>query len=74
MSDSQISQDHDIPRFEPWLGVMCSAFVPVIAGLFLPGQFLAPMLVLSVVLFAIGLFMARRPGGRTRIDARGDAS
>jgi hypothetical protein len=68
MSDLNISQDNDSPRFEPWLAVMCSAFLPVIAGLYLP-QWLVPMMVLAAALFGAGLFMSRR-----RPAARGDES
>jgi len=48
----------DIPRFEPWLGVMMTSVVPVAASMYLP-RVLVPLLALSAALFAAGLIMLR---------------
>lgn len=49
----------DVPRYEPWLGVMSASFVTVIAALFLP-SLLVPLLVLTAILFVTSLVMLRR--------------
>jgi hypothetical protein len=54
------NSNEDIPRFEPWLGVMASSFVPAILAMYLPPRFLAPLITLTVGLFVAGLVMLRR--------------
>ena len=54
------SHDEDIPRFEPWLAVMASSFIPIVIALNLHARFLAPLVVATVVLFLAGLMMLRR--------------
>jgi len=58
--DVRDSHDEDIPRFEPWLAVMASSFVPIVIALNLHARFLAPLVVATVVLFLAGLMMLRR--------------
>ena len=55
----------DIPRFEPWLGVMMTSVVPVAASMYLP-RFLVPLLALGAALFAAGLVMLRLQSSRRR--------
>ena len=50
----------DIPRFEPWLGVMASSIVPAVLPLYLPARYLVPLIVLTVALFLTSLVMLRR--------------
>lgn len=63
---SRDSYDEDIPRFEPWLAVMSSSFVPIAIALYLEGRFLAPLVVTTVGLFLSGLMMLRRQTVRRR--------
>lgn len=58
------NSDHDIPRFEPWLGIMASSLLPVFIALFLPARFFLPLVGATVALFAAALVLLRRhPGG-----------
>jgi hypothetical protein len=58
---SEYEKPHeDIPRFEPWLGVMLSSFVPAIVTLYVPSRFLPPLIAVTVALFTAGLVMLRR--------------
>jgi hypothetical protein len=59
MSKSQASHDDDIPRFEPWLGVLSSSLMPVFVALFVPHAFAPPLIALTVLLFVAGLVMLR---------------
>lgn len=64
-------QDHetlnqDIPRFEPWLGVMGASFVPAAASVFLPTSFLIPLIVFTALLFGASLVMLWRQSIRRR--------
>lgn len=59
MSNSQTSHDEDIPRFEPWLGVLSASLVPVLVALFVPHGFAVPLIVMTVLLFVAGLVMLR---------------
>lgn len=59
MSTSHASHDEDIPRFEPWLGVLFTSLVPVIVALFVPHTFAVPLIVMTVLLFVGGLVMLR---------------
>lgn len=59
MSKSQASHDEDIPRFEPWLGVLFASLLPVMVALFVPHAFAAPLIVMTVLLFVAGLVMLR---------------
>lgn len=59
MSNYQASHDEDIPRFEPWLGVLFASLVPVIVALFVPHAFAVPLIVMTVLLFVAGLVMLR---------------
>lgn len=58
-SDATRTDDAHVPRFEPWLGVASSAFVPIGAMFILPTSFswlmigLAGVLVLSSVVMLI---------------------
>jgi hypothetical protein len=58
MSNQQHDHD-DIPRFEPWLGVMGASMLPAVAIMYLP-RLLVPLIVMTVVLFAASLVMLRR--------------
>lgn len=59
MSKYQSSHDEDIPRFEPWLGVLFASLVPVILALFVPHAFAVPLIAMTVLLFVAGLVMLR---------------
>ncbi len=59
MPKSQASHDEDIPRFEPWLGVLFASLLPVIVALFVPHAFAVPLIVMTVLLFVAGLVMLR---------------
>jgi hypothetical protein len=60
MSRYQNTHDDDVPRFEPWLGVMISSFVPLLVALEASSIFLVPLIAMTVLLFAAGLLMLRR--------------
>ena len=59
MSNYQASHDEDIPRFEPWLGVLFASLLPVIVALFVPHAFAVPLIAMTVLLFVAGLVMLR---------------
>jgi uncharacterized membrane protein YfcA len=56
----------DIPRFEPWLGVMASSAGPALIALYLPRYFV-PLIVAAVALFLASLVMLRRQTVRRRL-------
>ena len=58
--------NNDTPRFEPWLGVMGSSFVPAAAAVFVPPVFLVPLIVLTALLFGASLAMLWRQSIRSR--------
>jgi uncharacterized membrane protein YfcA len=72
MSNYENHHADDVPRFEPWLGVMLSAFAPAIVVLYLPPTYLVPLVTITAILFAAGLFMLRRQTLR-RAREHGDA-
>jgi MFS superfamily sulfate permease-like transporter len=73
MSNYERSHDDDVPRFEAWLGVMVSSFVPVILALYASPIYFVPLIAIAALLFAAGLVMLRRQSlrvERARSDAR----
>lgn len=66
MSKYQASHDEDIPRFEPWLGVLFASLLPVIVALFVPHAFVVPLIVTTLLLFVAGLVMLRFQSQRRR--------
>ena len=77
MPDQHIAHDHDdIPRFEPWLGVMGSSLVPAAIALALPHAFAIPLITCTVLLFMAGSAMLvmqsrrRSREGRSARDSR----
>jgi hypothetical protein len=68
MSAYHDGHDDGLPRFEPWLGIMASAFIPVLIALFVHPRFLMPLIVATVGLFVAGLVMLRRQTIRRRLD------
>ncbi len=55
----------DVPRFEPWLGVLVASLVPVAVGIAVPSIFI-PSAITTGVLFVTSLVMlkvqsAKRP-------------
>jgi len=65
----------DVPRFEPWLGVMGSSFVPAAASVFVPSTFLVPLIILTTLLFGASLAMLwrqsiRQRGGGARVASQ----
>jgi hypothetical protein len=70
VSNYENSHDDDNPRYEPWLGVMASAFVPVTAALYLPPSYLTALIGIAAALFAAGLVMLRRQTSRRARDSR----
>jgi hypothetical protein len=73
MSQYQNPHDEDIPRYEPWLGVMAASFVPVTVLLFLHGRFAGPLISASVILFVASLVMLRRQTSRKRTEIDAEA-
>ena len=59
MSEYQNTHYNDDPRFEPWLGVIASSVLPLVAGFLFPAALGASVVVLSVLLFVTGLIMLR---------------
>ena len=58
--DSSSTSRHDdahVPRFEPWLGVASSAFVPIVAMFILPSSFSWSMIGLAGLLLLSGVVM-----------------
>lgn len=62
------NSDNDLPRFEPWLGVMASSLLPALVALFLPTQLAVLFIAATVGLFVAGLVMLRRQTIRRRLD------
>ena len=58
MSEYQNTHDDGIPRFEPWLGMIAGAVLPLGAAFFFPKAF-PLLLVITVLLFVGGLIMLR---------------
>lgn len=73
MSTDHRSHDEDIPRFDPWLGVMASSVVPVIVALYVHSRYLVPLIVATVLLFIASLVMLRRQNLRQRRDSEKDS-
>jgi len=48
--------EREIPRFEPWLGWTLLTFVPAATLMFTPAALYRPLLITTVVLFAITVF------------------
>lgn len=76
VSHHNIAHDHDdIPRFEPWLGVMAGSLVPAAIALALPHAFAIPLIACTVLLFTAGVVIlivqSRR---RARERAAGEPS
>jgi hypothetical protein len=68
MSDHPNYHDDDVPRFEPWLGVMASAILPPILALYVHARFLVPLIAAAVALLLTGIVMLRRQTVRRRLD------
>lgn len=66
--DHHTRHDDDIPRFEPWLGVMASSVVPVMIALYVHSRLFMPLVVAAVVLFLVSVVMLRRQTVRRRRD------
>ena len=58
MSEYQNTHDDDVPRFEPWLGMIAASVLPLGAAVYLPSAF-PVLMVLTVLLFVSGLIMLR---------------
>ncbi len=58
MSEYQNTHDDDVPRFEPWLGMIAGSVLPLGAAVYLPSAF-PVLMVLTVLLFVSGLVMLR---------------
>jgi hypothetical protein len=65
MSEYHDHHHEDVPRFEPWLGVMACSLVPVSIALFLP-SLMVPLIAMTVLLFACGFVMFRAKSMRVR--------
>jgi hypothetical protein len=59
MSESYSHQEVEanVPRFERWLAVLGSAFIPAVLIVFLPASFDLPLIIATAVLLLIGLAM-----------------
>jgi hypothetical protein len=64
--------EHGVPRYEPWLGVSASTFIPIIAIFVLPERFTWLMIALSALLLATGVVMLLRQERRAT-NLRSDA-
>jgi hypothetical protein len=61
------TQEHDIPKIEPWLVVLMASFVPTIMLIFLPDSFRFPLyLVIGVTLLVSVVMLVRREIERGR--------
>ena len=58
MSEYQNTHDDDVPRFEPWLGMIAGSVLPLGAAVYLPSAF-PVLMILTVLLFVSGLIMLR---------------
>lgn len=59
MSDEFSRHDNDdVPRFEPWVGVLFASLFPVCAGIAWPALFI-PLSVASGVLFVVSMVMLK---------------
>ncbi|HWH50652.1 MAG TPA: hypothetical protein VN651_03850 [Gemmatimonadaceae bacterium] len=67
MSVHEHPHDGDNPRFEPWLGVMASSFLPVVIALYADMNFMIPLFTAAAVLFLASLVMLRRQTVRRSI-------
>ena len=74
MSQYQNPHDEDIPRYEPWLGMMGASFIPVTVLLFLHGRFAGPLISASAILFVASLVMLRRQTSRKQTELEGASS
>lgn len=54
---SAASEEHDIPRMEPWLAITLLSFVPAIGLFILPPAAMIPLYVAMGALMATGLGM-----------------
>jgi hypothetical protein len=58
--------DDDIPRMEPWLGMVMASFLPVLIAFLVPRTYMAALLVASGVLFVAAMVMLIGQQGRKR--------
>lgn len=62
----QAASEAGIPRYEPWLGVSASTFLPMIAMFILPDRFIWLMIALSGLLLVTGVVMLLRQERRAK--------
>jgi hypothetical protein len=66
-ADGRATLEDDIPKMEPWLGVLIASFVPTIALFFLPDSFRYPLFIVSsLLLLASVVMLVRREIKRPR--------
>jgi len=68
-SNASQSDDAHVPRFEPWLGVASSAFVPIAVMFILPTSFSWPMIGLAGVLLLSSVVMLIRQERTAKLEA-----
>jgi len=71
MSEFQNTHDEDNPRFEPWLAMVASSVLPILAAFYVPKRFAAALTVLTVLLFVGGLVMLRLQSARRARERNG---
>lgn len=55
--------EEDVPRFDPWLGVLLSCLVPAGIGIALPSLFV-PCTVTAAILFVVSMVMLKMQSRR----------
>ncbi len=64
MSDEFSRHDNDdVPRFEPWVGMLFASLVPVAIGVAVPSLFV-PLSIVTGVLFVASMVMLKAQAGR----------
>jgi len=67
VADGRATIEDDIPKMEPWLGVLMASFVPTLALFFVPESFRYPLyIVISLLLLASIVMLVRREIQRGR--------
>ena len=59
-ADGRATIEDDIPKMEPWLGVLIASFVPTLALFFLPDSFRYPLFIVSSLLLLVSVVMLVR--------------
>jgi hypothetical protein len=60
VDNSNVNDDVQVPRYEPWLGVAASSFVPIGVMFILPSSFVWPMIGLAGLVLLTSIVMLIR--------------